>query len=288
MKTPPVSEKFLTFSNYKEPLRSVPNGHGYMGTVALSLDKKSIQCHVCGGLFRSLAFHIRSAHGLTVKAYRKIFELSPQTALVSEQLRLYLKQKTLDWIKTLTPEEKEEYRRKSREGRRRSFAERRYGSFYQPKITLETKNKRGTCPDQLLAKIQEVAEKLGYTPSLAEFIHVTGGQRYKHLIFATFGSWKKALEVGKFPAKETKKVNKSVRYDDEELLEHLRIYQETYHKVPTHTDCKRGLIPSEYSYQRFGGLIKARILAGIEMPPLKKGWKGGYERPTVQAVLESV
>ena len=128
---------------------------------------------------------------------------------------------------------------------------------------METKNKRGVCPDQLLAKIKEVAEKVGHTPSLVEFIEVTGTQRFKHLIFKTFGSWKNALKMVNLQPKE-KRMGRYIKYSSEELLEYLVIFAQENLRIPTSTDCRRGLLPDSAVYtRRFGSLPKARELAGV-------------------------
>lgn len=280
---PQLSESFLTLKNYKTPLRAIPRrqGFGYYGTIAITRDGREIQCHLCGKLFTNLSAHVWQSHKVKVRDYRSQFQLSPDTALISEVFRQELKQKTLDWVKTLSPEQKEEMKQKTQAARAEYFEKRM--PLPQPKASLEQKNERGSCPDQLLDKVLEVAKKLGHTPSLAEFIDQTGGQRYKHLIFATFGSWKRALELlGMTPqpgGKRKKPINRiegRFEYTEDELLEHLKIFVEIHNRIPTHTDCKRGLIPGEYSYKRLGGLVKARELAGIEVPPIKLGYKGGY------------
>lgn len=223
---------------------------------------------------------------MTTRDYKEKFGLAYSTALISEAFRAQLKQRSLDYFRSLTPEQLAEFRSHAREaGRagREKWNKIRQG--FQPAIQLETKNKRGTCPDQLLDKIKEVATKLGRTPSKGEFIDQTGGQRYTHLIRATFGSWGKALDMLDMKpqppiAKSHPNQNKAgihsshVAYDDDELLEYLTIFVENHHRIPTHTDCKRGLIPSAYVWKRFGGLPKARELAGIQFDEVLSGRQG--------------
>lgn len=249
----------LTFKHYKEPLRRIPRseGHGFYGAILMTKDLDKIQCHVCGETHRTLAGHL-AKHKMNGKEYKEKYQLAYSTALVSETFRTQLRQKTVDWIKTLTPEQKAEYRIKARENQR--------WDHEQPKIRLETKNKRGTCPDQLLDQILKVAKKLGKTPSKHEFIGETGTQRYVHLIYITFGSWSKAVEMaGLAPRKIVPKGNTIGRYDDETLYEYLRIFTQENNRVPTFTDFRRGLLPSYETYtRRFGTIQRARDLAGVE------------------------
>lgn len=123
----------------------------------------------------------------------------------------------------------------------------------------------GTCPDQLLDKIHEVKKKLGHTPSLKQFMKETGGQRYKHLIIATFGSWLNALRLAGLQPKEKELYHDYRRYTKEELLEHLRIFAQEHRKRPTESDFIRGLLPTTTTYLRhFGSIKEARRLADIE------------------------
>lgn len=257
-------ESGLTFSNYKEPLTKVKDGFGYYGVLMSTVDGSKVQCHICGELFEHLAIHVNNAHEIKSRIYKNIFGLAYSTALVSETRRESLKQQTLNWLKTLTPEEKEAYAQRSRERLQKIRREKLNFDTQSHPHQLETRNKRGTCPDQLLAKITEVAQKLGKTPSLVEFIEETGGQRYKHLIFATFGSWKEAVKMAKLPLLTQRRSRGfKKRYSDDELLEYIRIFAQEHQRIPTATDCKRGLLPYYESYRRFGGMPAARELADI-------------------------
>ena len=261
-------EGYLTISHYKEPLRAVAkaDGFGFYGALNISIDGEYIQCHICGELFSQLGVHARMKHKVPEREYRQRFMLSGKTALISEKMRAQMKQRTLDWQNGLTRQQRKDLKRRALEGiklYRRNIA---LGMkrISQPLGSLEQKNKRGTCPDQLLDKISRVAIELGRTPSLAEFIDITGTQRYKHLIFKVFGSWLKALEMLKLQP-HIKSENGGMRkYSNEELLEYMACYAEGHRAIPTATDCKRKLLPSFEVYTtRFGSFEKARQLAGV-------------------------
>lgn len=260
-----ILDNWLTIRNYKEPLKAIPTsvGFGYYGTLLGTPDGEFVMCHACGKLFKNLATHIKQAHKeqfKNVAEYREVFDLAHRTALVSESERIRLKKKSIEFFNSLTEKQKAEYRRRADEGR---LMRRQH---YQPKIRLETKNKRGTCPDQLLDKIQQVKDNLGHTPTLKEFMRETGGQRFKRAIFATFGSWVEALYIlGLEPRNPlgTRGGRKSY-YDEETLLEMMRAFTKKYDAAPTSTDCKRGLLPAWNVYKRvFGSFETARQLAGV-------------------------
>lgn len=258
----PFKDTFLTFKNYKEPLDEIPKdrGYGYYGVLLGTIDGEYVQCHACGELFKELPHHFKKKHNMDVEEYKKEYCLSPNTALVSEDERNRRKDRFLLWLQTLTEEEKRDYRIFQRNKLKKASKKR--GKF-QPKLTLETMNKRGSCPTQLLQKIKDVSEKIGRTPSKNEFIDNTGGQRYVHLIYKIYGSWEKAVKLAGLMPKERIK-NGYKKYSDDELLEYLKLFAIENNKIPTYTDFARGLLPTYETYiRRFGSIEKARQLAEV-------------------------
>lgn len=251
-------DKILTLTNYKEPLREIQKGagFGYYGALAVTTDGQYVQCHMCGQLFHNLGPHLYTKHKITARDYREKFQLAYQTSLTSETERQRMKETTLKWLKSMTPAQRKkllEYQIEcAREGRRLRHSA-------QPKIRLETMNKRGVCPDQLLDKIKEVKEKIGHTPTSKEFVKVLGTQRYKHLIFKVFGSWRDALKsMGEEIARPKN------TYTDDELIGYFKRYYEKTGNIPTYTDLKRGILPDYTTYKRrFGNLNYVRELAAI-------------------------
>ncbi len=257
----------LTLKHYKEPLLAVKkkDGFGYYGALSISVDSGKLQCHACGELFDHLGLHLYYTHDMTVPEYRDKYKLSATSALVSEPLRLKLKENTMRWMASLTPERRIEMAKAARAGRE-------LRGRFQPKEALEAKNKKGTCPDQLLDTIKKCAEAIGHTPSKKEFIAHYDSQRYVHLIYKTFGSWEGAVKMAKLHPKEVVQNGGRRNYSDEELLEYLNIFWQENQKIPTETDCRRGLIPDSGVYKsHFGSLPNARKLAGIQDIPTR--WK---------------
>lgn len=272
----PYKDTFLTLMNYKEPLKTIEGGFGYHGCLLSTQDGTKVQCAICGGLYSELSKHLTAKHKMTSREYKEKFGLAYQTSLISEDIREKRKQVTLRWIKEMEKKHGMSWREILIKNSKKGNENRGKGRF-QPKIQLETKNKRGTCPDQLLDRVKKMAEELGHTPSKKEFIDATGTQRYVHLIYTTFGSWTKALEMLGMQPKDNKG-NKSERglgrneYTDEYLLEMLDTFYKTNNKIPTETDCRRGLLPASDVFRRhFGSLPKARELAGIYDIPTRYG-----------------
>ena len=258
----PTGEE-LIFYNYKEPLKEVHSGYGYYGVILSNKEGTKIQCHICGNMYAELSAHARQAHDISVRDYKEKYQLAYKTALISEDEREKRKARTIQWLNGMLPSERREYI-KNRNAKFKAFREEKRK---QPKLTLETKNKRGTCPDQLLDKIKKVAEHIGRSPTKAEFIDYFNSQKYIHIIYKTFGSWDKAKEMAglkKLTREDAGRPKVRSPYSKEELIEYLQIFYQENAKPPTETDCRRGLIPDSSIYRRvFGSLSKAREEAGI-------------------------
>lgn len=259
----PVSSGSLLLGPYKMPLKKLEDGFGYDGTITLDVEGK-IQCHICGYLFDNLAQHVFYHHGLRSREYKSKFNLSPSTALISERRREEFKANGLRvWLRK-SPEEKEA----ARANRELNKYKKKNPNTFTG-LSLEKKNLRGTCPDQLLSLIKNAAEHYGHTPSISDFEVFHGTQRFMNPIIKTFGSWKKAIEKCGLEVRKSGPQYSADRpwrmYDDEELLDLLSIYASTNKVTPMASDFRRGFLPSFATYiKRFGSLIQARRLAGIE------------------------
>lgn len=272
----------LTIRHYKEPLRALKkeDGYGYMGALSVTLDGTKVQCHICGVLRSDVGRHVSNNHGITARQYKDKFQLSPKTALLSEAERERRKNLQIKWWNSLSVVEKKEFRFKARKGWLAwKKANPEVSKNIRWKESLEKKNLKGTCPDQLLQKIRDCEKELGRTPSRLEFITFCKSQRFIHLIQTTFGSWTNALKMlGLTPKSKgggnSGGHNKYVRYSDEMLLGSLLMFYESTGKIPTESDAKRRLIPNGDVYRyRFGGIPNARKLAGIKEEPIHRGNK---------------
>jgi len=256
----------LIFYNYKEPLKKIERGYGYYGVILANKEGTGIQCHICGQLFGSLNAHVRQFHKIPVRKYKEKYQLAFTTSLVSEEERMKRKMLTINWLNSMSPEEKKrisEIQRKNWLKWKKSARTR-----VQPKNTLETKNKRGTCPDQLLAKISEVAKAIGHSPTKNEFIDYWKSQKYVHIIYKTFGSWDKAKQMAGqqvLTSGSVKQQRSWKKYTREELIEYMQVFYQENGRPPTTTDCRRGLVPDGAIYKRvFGSMQNARDEAGIK------------------------
>lgn len=256
--------------DYKEPLATVSRsvGFGYYGCISGSQDLNRIQCHICGKLFRDLNVHARNVHELTPKDYKDKFSLAYETKLISPKM----KQERRDtYMATFNLKEREKNRKKALKASMKATTGKVHA---RSEISLETKNKRGSCPNQVIAKILEVTKKLGHQPSQREFMIQEGGEKYFRYIRRTFKTWNEAIKVAKLVPK-TKKENshkgKYQRrhpgkrgYSKEELVEYLRLFTQEEQRIPRCCEFGLGILPHIRTYQNhFGTLEKARSVSGV-------------------------
>jgi len=248
----------LQYLNYKLPLKPVTDGFGYLGTLAQTEDGCQVQCHVCGLLVENLGYHAWVKHQIKAVEYRATFQLGRTTPLCSDQLSEKCKEtKRLAWSQ-MSEDEREARRNLMREAQTRAV---RIG---KPR-SLEALNKDGMCPDQLIEKIKQCADKLKHSPTLSEFRTEYDG-KYEGAIKRTFGSWNAAKEMsGLVKCKTGSRVpHNRIAFTNEDLLAFLRSFKKEKGTVPTYSDWRRGFLPSYYLYKhRFGGIAKAREAAGI-------------------------
>lgn len=273
--------KATTVKNYKEPLKVVPKGEGfgYLGAVTVTKDGNGVQCHICGKFYMQLSGHLIHAHKIKTSDYKEKFEIAYDTPLTCDNYREVLKLSMLEKIKQMTPEQKAEYLERAKLAHK-EFREKMKHTL---KLRLETKNKRGTCPDQLVDQIRKCAHKLGRTPTKPEFIAWAGTQRYIHKIYETFGSWTKAVEIAGFsvPDPTSQKGKKKGKISEDELLEYLYVFYETTGKSPTATDFVSHDLPNYQLYiNKFGSISRARELAGVPEPDTSRNGQAYITKPT--------
>lgn len=241
---------FVHLYNYKEPFMDFKGGFGYEGVLLYDGNSSKVQCHLCGEWFHTLGNHINKEHGINAKNYKITVGLRQTTALISEEHRelLISNAKTSKY----KPEERAKNLIKHKKGSTLSkevimkSAETR--SAY--KNVREAQNLRGTCPLQILDRIQYIAERTGGEVTQAEVVrHI-----YKPTIINLYGSVKNAIELANVKMRGNK------RYISKEMaMELLKNFYHTHNRMPTTSDTKRKLLPSWGVYKRhFGSFRNAK------------------------------
>lgn len=245
----------LIYDNYKLPIKEVPKdkGFGYYGVIALTEDRSLMQCHICGGLYASVALHIRK-HKLDADEYRQKFQLAQGSSLIGEATREKYQKRALERIAST------EYQAPAHILKRN--ADIKAGLIIQSpamkRLSLESRNKRGICPDQVLAKIKDLAGELGHCPTVAEFKQKYGSRFLSPINFHFDGYNKACRKASLIPRQDI------LYYTKEQLLEKLVEFKDKFNRLPMTSDFDRGLLPSARTYKNhFGTLNWARVEARL-------------------------
>ena len=255
MEHPEAPSGFVTLYNYKEPFMKFPNGFGYQGVLLMDEATDKVQCHYCGGWFEYLSHHLHREHNMTAAEYKQAVGLRKNTALIGERFRAKLIAVHLDVrksnLRVQWGPKSEEQKQKIRETLKKNADIR------------EQQNESGTCPLQLVTRLQKLTEKLGRTPKHEEIT-------FQETLRRVFGSTENALiHAGITPRKpgtnivhRAKTKNVSGRYTDEFLIQMIRDFRKTNGREPSRSDLRRNILPSENTYKwHFGTWKKALKLA---------------------------
>lgn len=246
----------VDYTGYKTPLKPAPGGYGYLGALGHTKNGEKVECHICGELHASLAPHIRHTHKITAKEYRQTFKLNSKTALVSKEVSVKLrdsyeknKRKFLEYWRT--PEAKAKRLKQVKEQAKKNKGK---------KLSLEYRNKMGTCPDQLAEMYLTLKAKLNRVPSVKEFERENGASA-RGAVYWHYGSW---VEFVKMMGDKSLKEVMTEFYSDEKYVEHLQKLYKKLKRTPRWSDLDRqGIYAASSVSKRFGTLNKARMKAGI-------------------------
>jgi predicted transcriptional regulator len=252
--------------NVKAPYTE--SGKSILGALEFDPDDDTVRCHECGLWFKGLARHIGAVHGLSGRDYKLKHGLKLQSGLVAESTRAKLIKQTTDAMSHAA-------RRKTSlcnaNNRKKALAARK-----KAKLSIRAGKKLGIpayenlhrlCAKQLVEKIKTVQLSMQKTPTTRE-LEEHGVSR--SAVMFHFGSHAKALYAA---GMEDGVVARAPRYTDEQLLEFLRNVVLMKNRLPTRSDNRRGLIPSQYTYnRRFGSWSNAIQAAGYVAPKKWAKW----------------
>jgi len=299
----------VTLYNYKEPFMEFRGGYGYEGVLLFDSETDKVQCHLCGEWCFYLPNHLHREHNMTAEKYKNKVGLRKNTALIGERTRAKLIASGTDRFNNLkvhcTPHS-EESRNKISETLKA--------------LRRQTQNETGTCPLQLINRLQNLYNDLGRTPTRKEL-------SFHETLVKVYGSIKEACNVAGIPyrrpsevfsdrtkwtedalvvafseyfavnkslpkykdikgSKELKnawsnmvknnlkqkvftrivrelpefqKVSQRLKYTPEQLITFLRSFKINNGRLPSYSDCKRGLLPSLQTYAKYFGTFKEAV-----------------------------
>jgi hypothetical protein len=255
------TDQALIYENYKEPLKPIEKGkgYGYYGTIAITDDKQYVQCHICGNLYPNVGMHLRK-HKIKAADYKERFGLRAMAALMSEPERERHQRAVVGGNHPVVgkgelPTWLQEYNAKVQRGEIiHPGTKRKEGG-----MSLQKRNEIGKCPDQVLEKIRELADKLGRAPSYEEF---RDHYKYEYLGSIKFQHGSFSAAVHKLGLKTAAEIKSP---DSDLLLQRLIDFHDEHGRIPTKSDFERGLVgyPRSMYWRRFGSLNNARVEAGL-------------------------
>lgn len=253
---------YVTFYNYKEPLMKYSDGFGYVGALLFDGKTDKIQCHLCGEWLGSLPHHLVREHNMRAAEYKAKVGLMQNTALISETMRDKLIASGLD--KRL---------QNLRKGGKKTQAQKDKISATLKAIsqTAENKNIRGTCPAQLIDRMQKIYKLKGEKIRMRDF------NNFDEVVRKTFGTLKEACEIAGIPYREPSQTlkheeGKDRKYTKAIALKFITEHIMTFGKPPVYSDYikqgNKGLFASIVINKKTAR--KLNEIAYKELPQYKK------------------
>ena len=243
-----------------EPYMENDSGHGYLGVVLRDREKDLIICNECGAWVKMLGTHLRNCqrynvtdHSVfNVNDYREKYGIFKKWALCSKSVSKRHREHALKnphFIKSMANKTAFDGSRKEQ---RKSSANAHRNMAY--------KNKHGSCPDQIKARLEKVAKIVGrdvrdndlrkYDPKLRKMFEYHFGTANKGIV--KYG-YNPPSKKGEFRVKESS------------LIEELRRFVTLNIRLPLTRDCSHLLQYSSKTYlKRFGSWRRTKMMAGLD------------------------
>lgn len=252
----PPDFEAVNVSGYKEPMRRVEDGHGYYGAITTTNDGKHIQCHICGYYVGRLSSHVRTKHKIGPEEYKVTYGLRIKDGLLSP-LERFKQQITYNKYARKSPEEFKRMSELAVKAKKDNDVE-SGGDQWR----AQTRNERGLCRDQTIAKIRKVAEMCGGVPTSPVYKETFGGL---DVVNHWFGTWMQGVEAaGCTTTVEAKKLSDAALR--ERILEQFNEFYEREGRTPQTSDlaAKSNTLPTLKQVQRiFHTFNNARAEAGV-------------------------
>lgn len=243
--------------NYKDPMQKVDEGFGYYGAVTETNDGEYIQCHICGYYFSSLGGHITNKHKVNVRDYKVKYGLRIKDGLLSPNERRRAQFRYNSGIRKTS----EDF--KAMSVKAQAAIKAKGISLGGDTWSAQTRNEKGMCRAQTMAKIKALADKMDGVPTQKAFLQEYG-QGQSDVVSHWFGSWRGALNEGGFMHFNDNRA-KTREERKEKALDSMRKFYDQEGRTPQWTDFNSlDWLPDGKTIQNyFGTLNKARVEAGI-------------------------
>lgn len=272
--TPDYAE--TTVDKYKEPMEKVKGGYGYLGAITETKDGKFIQCHICGYFFEKLGAHVKR-HKIAPREYKIKFGLRVHDGLMSPiareeaQIRYNRDTRGKENQKKATAAAMEKRKRKNwKTG----------GNQWNP----QTRNERGNCKEQTLAKIRKLAEMYD---GVARFNDYTREFGDPGTVQYWFGSWQKAVKAAGLETYYAR-MRRMAKKNKKDALKQMQAFYKKHGRTPQSSDFNSDDdLPAHTAMTRwYGTLNNARIAANIPVLAFVPG--KGWEEQSIEEYIKKL
>ena len=271
---------YVTLYNYKSPFMKFEGGFGLQGVLLYDGKEDKIQCHFCGDWFDHLPSHIHKEHNMRAADYKEQVGLLQSTCLLSESEREKLLRNIDTRKANLVP---------GGGGQTSAQKAKTSNTLHVNGSKREQQNKLGTCPAQLIDRLQRLAAQLGHSPRRRDCTFTVTLQK-------VFGSFNEATRLaGMTPRKVGENLNhrpdlQKVHATDAALLEEMRAFKERSGRYPSKSAHARGLMLHTYSCfaYRFGSYRAALTAAFPELAVQSSDENHAPARPDRQSTPDPV
>lgn len=215
---------YVTLYNYKEPFMKYDKGFGYLGVLLFDGATDQIQCHLCGQWFKALPQHVSKEHNMMAAAYKQEVGLLQSTALISESTRAALIASGHKRFKNL---------RKGTKHTKEQIEKIR-NTLIENGKKFENMNLRGTCPEQLLDRLQKLYKEKGEDFSSRDI-------GFSEALEKVYGSVREACTLAGIPYRksgENKSYSHRIKYTREDALAFFKEHLLRFERIPTSKDFK--------------------------------------------------
>lgn len=222
------------FYQYKEPMMKFSGGFGFQGALIFDGDSDKIQCNFCGKWFDSLAPHLIKEHNMSAAEYKAAVGLNKGTALINEKTRTKLIASGLN---------KRLQNLRSRKGRKHSKSTRMKIAETLRQNRSEMQNIHGTCPEQLIDRLQKKYTELGRTPTTTELTFVD-------TLVKVYGSLKHACEIAGIPYRKPSQTMRTSYWTKARCAEFIKDYYDIHGNFPKVKELNKAMYEQIQKYGR--------------------------------------
>lgn len=225
MEYPDAPSGYVTLYNYKEPFMKYSKGFGYQGVLLFDGETDKVQCHLCGGWYMALSNHLVAEHNMRAAAYKEEVGLNYKTALIGEKLRAKLIASGLNKrLQNLRNQKGIKRSEETKEKIRKALQENR----------RENQNRLGTCPEQLIDRIQKIYKEHGKSFSVHQHL-----DNMDETLRRNFGSIRQALELAGIPYRkpgQNKNYDHRIKYTFENIADAFHDFFLKNNRLPRNKD----------------------------------------------------